>query len=146
MINLRIAFIFRICIYFLSQIKFINLWNTLSLKWYRFWKCNFVNVYTFLQEIRCLKKLRNESDLAILMQWLTTKLIGIKNISPLCLNILYYEKQVILTCFQSLYYNFCPCFGRILCFCGSKGPLLNVISFNCGHNACIYRIYLCFEI
>ena len=33
---------------------------TLSLKWYRFWNCNFVKVYTFLQEIRCLKKKKVE--------------------------------------------------------------------------------------
>ena len=34
---------------------FIYFRYTLSLKWYRFWKCNFVQVYRFLQEIRCLK-------------------------------------------------------------------------------------------
>ena len=33
---------------------------TLSLKWYRFWNCNFVKVYTFLQEIRCLKNKKVE--------------------------------------------------------------------------------------
>ena len=58
---------FSICIYFLSQ-QMVYFRYTLSLKWYRFWKCNFVKVYTFLQEIRCIKNQkvgfsRNESDL-----------------------------------------------------------------------------------
>ena len=52
--------------------KVIYFKNAFSLKSYRFWRCNFVTVYTFLWEFPCIKKsgdrtfLQNESDLAIL--------------------------------------------------------------------------------
>ena len=54
-IGLFLAFVF--ISYQKKQI--INLRYTLSLKWYRFCKDNFVKIYIFLQEIRCLKKIES---------------------------------------------------------------------------------------
>lgn len=66
-------FISIVCSYFSPQKEFIYFRYTLFLEGFRCRRCNFVIIYIFLHEIRCLKNkvdfLRNESVLPILMYY-----------------------------------------------------------------------------